>query len=321
MVLALFLLSSQVFAIQSTLLKAEEKIYQSLPVVAEKLSSLEKNLQDLPQEKQLHWFMLKAKVIVHQSDYKGLVALITRARKLLNSKTPYRSYWIKLFQLNRLIIRQNGQTLLHELSKLEQGIEASENAQLIAYFHRLRYQAYDIQEIWDFSLDNAVVNHREWENLAEPFFALEAKIAIVRLSANMNDFNGAYKTLRKAQISANQLYLNNVLIELEVLEAKLALHQKKPDRAVAILKALITDKSIGPEHDLYALVHHKLALVHLKLRNFDEVIELIDELFSSGKIKDAGIRVSLDLLLAKSLVEKKTIYSGAINRAAGRKNI
>lgn len=273
-----------------------------MPVAAEKLSALEQDLLVLPKEQQLHWFMLKAKVIVQQSDYIALEQLTANAKQLLNGDFPQSSYWNKLFQLNRLIIRKNGQALIRELSKLEQGVRDSANERLSAYYHRLLYQAYDIQDIWDLSLDNAVVNQREWQKLNGSYFALEAKIAIVDLSANLQGFTGAYMTLKKAQVAAEQLNLSNVMLELEVLAATVALGQKKPRSAVEILKALIVDKSIDPNHDLYVLVHHKLALVLLRLENFDEAIDLVNELSESEKVKDPATRVSLDLILAKSLV-------------------
>ncbi len=297
------LLAADKQRIDQSLKLSEKFIHQNTVSANEQLTTLKESFDSFSDGQKINWFVLSMNVATQQNDLRQVNALIEMSNNLLPANLSARNHWLKVLSFNALLLERKGDKLLSEIQKIESMIDNQADKWLIAYFNRFHYHAYSIKGSWDFALDTALINRKEWLELDEKYFALETLVNISRCQIQLWDFVGAGTNIKEAQKQSSNMDLGNIKIALKELEAKLLLDQRKPQQAFAILNDLVLKNEVAIGHDRYFHVQFKLALIDFKLMKYQEAIDIVEMLLGLQASSDQNINVQLQMLLARSLVK------------------
>jgi len=221
---------------------------------------------------------------------------------LLNKKDAYEQLWQQLFKL--LLSAEQGKVvyILNQLQELEPLIEQQKNSLLSAYFNRQLHFAYAMNGVLDFSLDTALGNYQEWQQLEQYYFALEMLYRIAELRSRIGDVEGANIALKQASVEADRLSATNMKIAIIELESQMLQHQAQPLMAYNKLNQLIVDNIIHPSHDRYVSVMEKIAEYSFELKQFQQTVD-IGKLLVAKQTEEHQNTDYNELLLAKAYIQ------------------
>ena len=283
----------------------EHWVHNNPKHAAVQLNALASNLKTIGTNDRIKWLIFSLQTSRFLGDKLNAEDfIINKLPLVLQGLTePEQSLWSTILTINIKISAQQKFDALSELKALQKRVEALPLSFLKAFYYKSVYLAAIEQRLYDIAMDTAILNSKQWQQLDEPYFALEMAFRLLEFRVGMLNVANSDQLIHSFKAQANTLEVTRYHIPLTELEADLLAKSGQFELAYQQLSALISNGTLTAELPRFIYVTQMLASYSLRLNNFTQAKQHAKDLMQHVPDEDHPMYPVAAILLSKALIE------------------